>query len=180
MVLSELCLLYRWYWYSTGAAFQVRSIKYCALAVRLLFVRYFWKYTRLGLGMQNAYDQKQGRKSLENWKILNWFEFLFSRKTIPQNARRSCINALCALYAALYSVLCVPNIRHTPNAKAVVAALCGGMEGREKGKRKAAHGGAALCLTYSFSKALRKVQKGTKSNTATKTIISPPFLCLRS
>lgn len=40
--------------------------------------------------------------------------------------------------------------------------LCGGMEGRENGKRKAAHGGAALCLTYSFSKALQGQQRGKR------------------
>lgn len=53
--------------------------------------------------------------------------------------------------------------------------LCGGMEGREKGKRKAAHGGAALALFIHFQKLCEKYEGGQNQTQQPKHLIHPRF-----
>lgn len=65
--------------------------------------------------------------------------------------------------------LCAPSFGlalsgYSPIIPGAVPGLCGGMEGREKGKGKAAHGGAALALFIHFQK-LCKDNNGENDNT---------------
>lgn len=88
--------------------------------------------------------------------------------------------------------LCAPSFGlalsgYSPIIAGAVPGLCGGCAGAVrrhggagKGQKKSRPRRGGSGLTYSFSKALRKVRRGTKSNTATKTFNSPPFLRLRS
>ena len=60
--------------------------------------------------------------------------------------------------------LCAPSFglalsEYSPIIAGAVPGLCGGMEGQEKGKRKAAHGGAALALFIHFQKLCKDNQR---------------------
>lgn len=84
----------------------------------------------------------------------------------PQPIRKAAHGgaALCALCAALCAVFRACLVWIFPDHSGAVPGLCGGMEGREKGKRKAAHGGAALALFIHFQK-LRKENEGESDDT---------------
>lgn len=68
----------------------------------------------------------------------------------------------------------LPCLGYSPINPGAVPGLCGGMEGREKGKRKAAHGGAALALFIHFQK-LCKDNNGKSDNAKDNQHISTPL-----
>lgn len=254
MVLSELCLLCRWYWYSTGAAFRVRSInilsRLCVLRspLRLGYSAggcLIWRKILLCLGVYPNCQRSKAReqKPLKTEKYCLRFNFFLVGKLYPKTQGKQrktpcvpsawlcvafyalgiygytpktcahCSRSVLALWGivqkqinrpllggsvALYAVLtcgrlsilpinrkpsvrlCAPSFGlalsgYSTIIPGAVPGLCGGMEGREKGKRKAAHGGAALALFIHFQKLCEKYEGGQNQTQQPKHLIHPRF-----
>lgn len=92
--------------------------------------------------------------------------FCANSDTVPatdQNNRPRRGGSVRPLCGSVRRLLGLPCLDIPRSLRGAVPGLCGGMEGREKGKRKAAHGGAALALFIHFQK-LCKDNNGKSDN----------------